>query len=208
MSDEESLELMKRAVSGDQQALTELLEACGPIVRQRLANAISPLWRSAIDEDDVMQVSYMEAFLRIDRFQPSDSGSFTAWLTRIAQNNLRDAIKELEAAKRPNPRRRAELRSPEDSCVALVEMLGATSTTPSRQAAREEAVNAIDHALALLPPDYAKVIRMYDLEGRDAAEVAAAIGRSKGAVFMLRARAHDRLREIIGAASRFFSHPG
>jgi len=208
MSDEESLELMKRAVSGDLQALTELLEACGPIVRQRLANAISPLWRSAIDEDDVMQVSYMEAFLRIDRFQPSDSGSFTAWLTRIAQNNLRDAIKELEAAKRPNPRRRAELRSPEDSCVALVELLGATSTTPSRQAARGEAVTAVDHALALLPPDYAKVIRMYDLEGRDAAEVAAAVGRSKGAVFMLRARAHDRLREVIGAVSQFFSHPG
>ncbi|HEY3242379.1 MAG TPA: sigma-70 family RNA polymerase sigma factor, partial [Phycisphaerae bacterium] len=63
-------------------------------------------------------------------------------------------------------------------------------------------------AIGKLPADYAKVVRMYDLEGRSVAEVAAAVGRSEGAVYMLRSRAHDRLRELLASASRFMSTPG
>jgi DNA-directed RNA polymerase specialized sigma24 family protein len=44
---------------------------------------------------------------------------------------------------------------------------------------------------------------MYDLEGRPVQEVAQALGRSPGAVYMLRARAHRRLSEIMGTASRY-----
>ena len=51
------------------------------------------------------------------------------------------------------------------------------------------------------------MIRLYDLEGRPIAEVAAEMGRSSGAVHMLRARAHDRLRELLGPESAFFTNP-
>jgi DNA-directed RNA polymerase specialized sigma24 family protein len=36
-------------------------------------------------------------------------------------------------------------------------------------------------------------------------EVAKGLGRSKGAVHMLRARAYDRLKELLGSTSLFFS---
>jgi DNA-directed RNA polymerase specialized sigma24 family protein len=39
---------------------------------------------------------------------------------------------------------------------------------------------------------------MFDLEGRPVQQIASALQRSEGAVYMLRARAHDRLREILG----------
>jgi RNA polymerase sigma-70 factor, ECF subfamily len=86
-------------------------------------------------------------------------------------------------------------------------MLGATSLTPSRVVAKEEAGTFLEAALKGLPPDYEKVVRLYDLEGRSIAEVAAALGRSEGATWMVRARAHDRLRESMGGESRFFSTP-
>ena len=67
---------------------------------------------------------------------------------------------------------------------------------------------ALEGALGALPPDYEKVVRMYDLEGKPVREVAAALKRSEGAVWMLRARAHERLKEIMGEAGKFFSMPG
>jgi RNA polymerase sigma-70 factor (ECF subfamily) len=200
-------DLVRRAVNGDPEALTELLEREGPVVRQRIESKIGVAWRSVLDADDVMQVSYMEAFMQIARFQPGGEGAFRAWLSQVAENNMRDAIKSLERAKRPDPRRRVHGPPGEESFVALVELLGVTNSTPSQHAARGEFKSAIDQALSRMPPDYSRVITLYDLEARPAAEVAAVMGRSSGAIFMLRARAHDRLRELLGSSSRFFSTP-
>lgn len=200
-------ELVARAVRGDSEALTDLLEQEGPIVRQRIESSLNSVWRSSFDADDVMQVSYMEAFMQIARFAPAGPGSFRAWLSHIAENNMRDAIKSLERAKRPDPRRRVHGPPGEQSFVALVELLGVTNSTPSQHAARGEFRGVIDSALAKMPADYSRVISLYDLEGRSPQEVAAIMGRSQGAVFMLRARAHDKLREVLGSSSQFFSTP-
>jgi RNA polymerase sigma factor (sigma-70 family) len=77
--------------------------------------------------------------------------------------------------------------------------------TPSHLAADDESRRALADALAKLPAPYAEVVRLHDLEGRPATEIAALLKRSPGAVYMLRARAMDRLRELLGSASRFFS---
>lgn len=196
-----------QAVSGDAEALSRLLEEEGPVVRQRLEPKIGAAWRSVLDVDDVMQISYMEAFLQIGRFTPTGPGAFRAWLTHIAENNLRDAIKSFERAKRPDPRKRLHGPVGQESFVALVEILGVTNTTPSQNAARGELQAAIEKALLQMPSDYAKVIRAYDLEGRGVQEIAHEMGRSSGAIFMLRARAHDRLKDLLGSSSQFFSTP-
>ena len=90
--------------------------------------------------------------------------------------------------------------------VALVDLLGVSSTTPSIHAAKDESAKALDHALKTLPPDYERVVRLYDLGGKAMEDVAREMGRSEGAAYMLRARAHDRLREAMGPAGNFFSH--
>lgn len=196
--------LITSAAAGDRQAMAELLRRHGPQVRQRLAGKISSVWRSSVDEDDIMQVTYMEAFLRITSFVPRHEGSFLAWLTLIAENNLRDAIKSLERAKRPSPKKRVQPNS-DESYTALVEVLGATFTTPSVQAARGELRSALDVAIDKLPPHYATAIRLHDLAGKEIAEVAAELGKSEGAVFMMLARARERLKELLGSESQFFS---
>lgn len=191
--------LVARAVSGDADALGELLYQHGPAIEQNLR--IGRAWRAALDPADVMQVTYLEAFLGIERFDPSRAGAFPAWLQRIAENNLRDAIRGLERQKRPPAEQRAELPVDGDSMMGLCVLLGATTTTPSRIMARGDLQRAVEAAVASLPPDYATVIRRYDLESQSIAQVAAELGRSPGAVHMLRARAHDRLRELLGSTS-------
>lgn len=199
--------LVERATHGDSGALVALLEACAPRVRARIEARIAPHLRASLDADDVMQVTFIEAVMRISRFQDGGASGFQAWLGRLAENNLIDAIRSLEAARRPDPARRVTSgpRAGHESMLALIDMLSGSMTTPSRHAAKGEAISHLELALRSLPKDYERVIRMYDLEGRPMEEVAAQMGRSEGAGYMLRARAHDRLREAMGPAGNFFS---
>ena len=200
MSETDEL-LLTKASHGDDDAMATLLQKYGPQVRRRITGRIADRFRSAFDEDDVMQVTYLEAFLRTDGFAPKGIGGFVAWLTRIAENNLRDAVKELQRAKRP-PRERRVTAVSDDSYVSLLETLGNTTTTASRHAQEHEAKSILESCLRQLPPDYRKVVQLQELEGRPAAEVAETMGRTVGAIYMLRARAHARLLELLPSASR------
>ncbi|MEK6797989.1 MAG: RNA polymerase sigma factor [Planctomycetota bacterium] len=193
--------LVTAAVAGDEAALATLLERHGVAVRQGLS--ISPKWRAALDPDDVMQVTYLEAFLRIETLRQPTPKGFLAWLRCIAENNLRDAIRGLECAKRP--RHRVECGGGGDSYGALLQRISAGSTTPSRAAGAREVQKFVEDALHRIPPDYEKVIRLCELESKTAPEAASILGRSHGAVRMLLARAKDRLREVLGSESAFFS---
>lgn len=192
--------LLTAAAGGDADALAELLRCHGPEVRPRLH--IAAVWRAELDPADVMQVTYLEAFLRIRQLEARTAEGFVAWLAQLAQHNLQDAIKELERQKRPDPRRRVVRPASPDPDSSALDGLGATTQTPSRNAARHESEQALEAALAQLPPTYAQVVRLHDLEGRPVIEVAAALGRSPGAVYMLRARALERLHELLGSESR------
>lgn len=200
--------LLERAAAGDLPALRALLERFGPQVWREIDSQIGAKWRALVDADDVMQVSYLEAFLQISGLEARTPAAFISWLRRIADRNMRDAMRHFERQKRPSPGRRVTAAIGEDSYVAFVELLGATSATPSRHAAGGELRGLIEQALDRLPADYAKAVRLYDLEGADIDKVAAAMGRSAGAVHMLRARAHDMIRTHLGAETDFFTDAG
>ena len=196
-------ELISRAVQGNVDVLSQLLESWAPQMATSLGVRVGVRWRGVLDVEDVLQVTFLEAFLRISQCKASDSRSFHAWLMRIAENNLCDAIRALDRGRRHFPP--APKAPDEDSNTELFNLLTAPSSTPSRRAGRHEIRVVLNAALERLPPDYEKVVRLYDLEGRSAGEVGRALGRSEGAVYMLRARAHDRLRQLLGTESRFFS---
>lgn len=189
--------LLNQAREGDAESLRALLERFGGQVWNAIHADIGPTWRAALDADDVMQVTYMEAFLNVARLAATDEPGFVSWLTRIARNNLRDAIRELGRQKRPSPAQRVHAADGDASSLALLEQLAQTTGTPSRVVASREAAETIRTMLDRMPGDYARVVRMYDLEGRDIAAVAKEMGRSAGAVHMLRSRAHDLLRELL-----------
>lgn len=193
--------LINRAVHGDADALTDLLSEFGPRLEASLH--LGRRWRPLIDVADVMQVTYLEAFIQISRFDPNN-GSFLRWLRTIAANNLRDAIRGLSGRNRPPADRRVSFEAATDSVVELFDLINATTTTPSRVSGRNEIHSLIRGAVERLPADYRSVIEKYDLAGESISDVAAALGRSKGAVHMLRARAHDQLRLMLGAETQFF----
>jgi len=193
-------EALARARAGDLEALAELLEGHAPELGARLAGRIPAAHRAVLAPEDVLQVTYLEAFLRIGSFR-GDASAFAAWLGAIAENNLCDGLRELGRAKRPDSGRRAGPAAEQ----ALLEALGSGATSPTRAAARAEAQARLHAALAELPRDYARAVTLVDLEGRSVEEAAAELARSRGALHMLRLRAHERLRERLGAAERYLS---
>jgi RNA polymerase sigma-70 factor (ECF subfamily) len=193
------------AIAGDRDALTALLERLGPMLESRLRGDIAARWQSVLEVDDVLQVTFLEIFLRITRFEYRGPGSFDAWVTRIAQNNLTDAVRALQQAKQLPPEKRITFQNDADSSLALLNVLGVTSGTPSRKAVAQELHVRVREAVAQLPRDYSRVLTLYDLEAKTADEVAEAMQRTAGAVYMLRARALDYLREALGSESQFGS---
>jgi RNA polymerase sigma-70 factor, ECF subfamily len=197
-------ELLNRAIAGDSRALADLLTRDGLNARAALHTAIPVKWQSLLSLDDVMQQTYAEAVVSFSRFEPRGPGSFAAWLTNLARCTLIDAIRMLEADKRGGNRKRIQPSS-DDSCSNLFDMLCQTMGTPSRFAARHEAAAAIRHAIDQLPDPQKQVVEMYDLMGKPVAEVASAIGRSEGAIYLLRVRAHRRLAELMGAPANYLT---
>ncbi len=197
--------LQRRAAEGDRRALEQLLEHHGPLVRQRLHGRIPRRWQAVLSLDDVMQQTYTDAFVDIARFVPNGESSFIGWLMSLAKCNLLDALKMLQTERRGKRFRRVDLHTAEDSSLLLCEMIGVTRSTPSRRAARVEACGVLKEALQELPDSYRRVVQMYDLDNRPVEEVSETLHRSPGAVYMVRARAHRRLREILGHRSRYLS---
>ena len=197
--------LLHDAVEGDSTALSALLEHFGPRVASHLNGRMASKWRGSIQVEDVMQVTFLEAFLQIEHLEARDSKTFLAWLRRIAENNLADATRGLQAEKRPQPNKRASGLDGSGGFSDLLELLAGAGTTPSRRLARKEAAQLVQAEVERLPRDYRRVLELYDLQGRSGPEVAKEIGRSRGAVHMLRARALDRLREELGPESLFFT---
>jgi len=196
-------ELVKQAVMGNTRALTALLERVGPEVRRRIAPAIPSRWRPMVSLEDLMQETYIDAFLDVHRFHMRGDNSFLSWLMTIARRNLVDALRMLEADKRGQGAR--QVAPTAEDLTALEERLAWTRTTPSRHVARSENRRLLERALEQLPEIYRTVISLYDLQGKSVKEVAAVLQRSPGAVFMLRSRAHRLLSANLGTASLYLS---
>lgn len=196
--------LTKDAVSGDGDALNRLLCRYDPALRARIGPKIDRKHRAVLDVDDVLQVTYMEAFLRISGFRHNGPGSFLAWLSKIAEHNLVDALRGLGAEKRPSPDRRIQPGS-DESYARLLSSLSESGTTPSGHASRNEWRSMIEDALSKLPVDYEKVIRLYYFEGLSAAEIGERLGRTAPAIHMLKGRAFARLGELI-SETQFFGN--
>lgn len=199
--------LLAKAVAGDGDALeTLLLQHFDPLVAA-VAGRIPADLRSALSAEDVVQEAFIVAFERIRAFEPQGTVAFHAWLSRIAENRLLDALKALRSAKRGGGfERLGEVGGGDgDSIVPLLELLATHSRSPSRSAAAHEASAALTAALEGLDPDYRDVLRLRYIEARPVAECAARLGRSEGAVHMLLSRARAALRARMGESSQFFT---
>jgi len=200
----EASEPLARALAGDVSALKLVLTSVHEPVAARVGRRIPPALRRVVDLDDLLQDTYVEVVRGLPRFENRGLPSFERWVCTIALNRLRNIVKAHRTLRRGGNHARVEVdRRLEDSTITLLDVVGGSSWTASRSAARAEAVDAVRAAIADLPSRYRVVVNGVYIEGRLVADVAREIGRTERAVHGLCRRGLRLLRDALHSGSRF-----
>ncbi len=174
--------------------LAQSLERLTPRLRRQIR--IHRQWARLLDVDDVLQVTFTEAFLSLDRVRASGDDELLAWLRSGAENNLRDAVRALSAKRRVDGLARLDPAGGAESEAGFLERLLVATTTPSRTAVANEAQEALRAAVGALPETY-RAVAIGMMTGKNATEQAMEMRRTTGALHMLRARVVERLTAAL-----------
>ncbi len=208
MSDtERQRELIENAVAGDRAALERLMIDHYTPLAQWIRRIPWGRPTEMVDVDDVVQQTFTQVFQYIDRYQQREGITFFAWLTTIAENQMRDAIRAQRRKKRGGDRRRLHRKAGSDCDWAgdLIDVVTGNEHTPSKSLGRREAIQAIQIAIAGLNEEYRRAVQLRYFEGRSLEETANLMGRTTGAVRGLLDRSKKKIRAAMGRASLYLS---
>ena len=187
-------QLVALAKGGDESALERLYCIYGERVRWMIHLRMGKELRSKLDSMDVVQDALIHALNGITDFTYQNEGDFVRWLSKIAENALRDNWDRFHAEKRDvrkevplgNDGRRSNSR--------LSRIPGPiATTTPSVILSREEDLARLEKAIDVLKPEYKEVIVLTKIEGLGYQEIAVRKGKSSEAVRKLVSRAMTAL---------------
>jgi len=146
--------------------------------------------RSKLESMDLAQDVFISALRDLGNFTYKNEGDFLRWLSKIAENRLRDNLDKLHAYKR-DIHKEVQLKSYEpttgDSFVAALGPID--TTTPSVIMSRREDLAKLVKAIDALTSEYKEVIVLTKIEGLSYKEIAESLGKSGDAVRMLVSRA-------------------
>jgi RNA polymerase sigma-70 factor (ECF subfamily) len=191
--------LLQSARAGDNDALGQLLERyrCYLALLARLE--IGRRLRTKVDDGDLVQEVFLQAFRSFPRFRGNTEGELLAWLRRILATVLANQCRRFLGTQGRNLRLEEELADILDrSSQSLGQPLQTQGSTPSEHMVRQERAVLLANALDQLPAAYREVIILAELEGRPFPEVAQRLGRSVDSVKNSWARALVRLKRILG----------
>jgi RNA polymerase sigma-70 factor (ECF subfamily) len=178
---EEDLIAVNRVLAGDKSAFE--------ILQKRYKRIISSLIRRMVrnedDVDDLIQETFIKAYNALSTFQ---SGySFSAWLYRIASNTCIDFLRKRRfdtiSINNPMP------SSDEEQTLDIHD----STYLPDVNLLNEERKKALNEAIANLPENYRKIIKLRHEEELDYNQIADILGIPLGTV-----KAHlFRARKIL-----------
>lgn len=190
-------QLIKAAQTGDEQAMTELVNSHAEQLQEFIRTELGGRLRQRLESQDVMQQVYMEALKSIGKFIDRGEGSFFAWLRQIAKNRICDVDRKAFQTQRRGGEVRVADLGKDESMLGLLDELSGSITTPSRAADRADHIRLLAKAMADLSDDHREVIQLRYLRQLNVAQTAERMKRSERAVRSLSVRALLQLRERL-----------
>jgi RNA polymerase sigma-70 factor (ECF subfamily) len=204
----EQRELVRRAVAGDTEALERLLLFHGEAVANHIRPKLAGPMQSVLSVEDILQETYFRAFQQIERFEPKTDQSFLAWLKTIAESRIIDAIKHQRRKKRGGEMRRVDGAANvfHTTVAELMNVLAdGSDRSPSKLVATDEAVQAMQVAIASLPAEQRQAVLLRYFGQKSLDEAGAEMDRSPEAVRGLLRRAKQALRARMQRTSLWLS---
>lgn len=196
---EDTAELVRRAQTGDVDALNDLFaryhSQMVEIARRRIGRRVG----SKEEPDDLAQTTFREATRDFKKYEYRGEGSLVRWLVQILENKIRDKAEFYAASKRdmkletaldaPLDRNNPDSRGMEPEAKDL---------SVTRQVQRDERFEILRKALVELSPEHREAITLVFFQGLPLREAGQRMGgRSEDALRMLLRRAEAKLREIL-----------
>ena len=183
-------ELVVLAQDGDNSALDQLCRVYGERVHRIVRFRMGTELRGKLESMDLVQDAFVAAVRDLGDFKYQNDGDFLRWMSKIAENRIRDNLKRLHADKRDICREvPIDHRVPTagDNCPRMPELI--RTTTPSVIMSVSEELDKLENAMNLLKPEYREVIVLNQIEGLSLKKIGDRLGKSPDAVRMLAARA-------------------
>ena len=180
----EDKKLIEQSSMGDREAFRGLVDR----YQGRLLRLVSQIVRSREDAEDIVQESFVKAYLSLNSFR--GQSSFYTWMYRIAFNMAIDF-------KRKVARRGGEAAPLEDieKKGALVDL--PVTQSPSDAVYRKEQAHSIQKALEELTEEHRAVIVLREIDGLSYDDIARVTGVTVGTVMSRLHYARKRLQKTL-----------
>lgn len=199
VGNEKTQHLVALAKDGDQTALNQLCCVYGERVRRIIRFRLDRKLRSKLDSVDVVQDVLLLAMGGLNNFTYRSEGDFLRWLSRIAENKIRDIFDEFHAEKRDIRKEIPFKEQRRSSGGTMGAVLGPMRVpTPSVIMCKKESLDRLEKALDELKPEYREVVVLKRIEGLSYDEIGERLGKTAKAVSMLMYRAMTALTIAYG----------
>lgn len=184
---EEDRELVELTQSGDSRAFETLMRRYTP----PLSRYLHRFMRDPHDIEDVVQETFIKAYMAINRFRRDST--FSTWIVRIGTNTAKDSL----ALRQRQGLELSKLGDEDDDSKTMMEAR-ADLDTPESRLETKEALALLEAALEKLPEEQRISFELRELEGLSYSEIG---GQMQVPVGTVRSRIH-RARVTLAAALR------
>jgi RNA polymerase sigma-70 factor, ECF subfamily len=194
-------DLMDRAMRGEESARHALLDLHRNDLRRMVQARLDPRINVRVDASDVVQDALIDAWRRLDGYLRDRPLPFLPWLRQIVGDRIIDTHRRHISSKCRGIQREERLEISDESADVLARQLFTSDMSPSNVLERKEVQARLKQALLALPPKDREILIIRHIEQLSAAEIAARLGITEGAVKARLLRALLRLRGQMGSES-------
>ncbi len=178
LTEQENDELIQQAQAGDEQALAQLFDYYRPKLLRMIQLRMDPSLRARIDEDDVLQDTFIELARKIREYSRVGELPFFLWLRMTAGETLFKLYHKHVDVKMRTAKREIGIfqRVPNASTFFLASKLVGRFTSVDRNLIREEVHQKLQSALNQLETEDRELLAMRYYEELTSDEIAMTMG--------------------------------
>ncbi len=178
LTEKETVELIQQAQAGDEQALAQLFDSYRPRLLRMIQLRMDPSLKARIDEEDVLQDTFIELSRKIRKYSSIGKLPFFLWLRMTAGETLVDLYRKHVGVEMRSAKREIGIfhRVPNASTFFLASKLAGRFTSVDRNMIQEEVHQKLHNALNQLETEDREILAMRHYEGLTSDEIAMAMG--------------------------------
>ncbi len=170
-------DLIREALDGNSESFSQLVER----FQSRLFSSMVQIVGSYDEAEDVVQDSFVQAYLKLDSFQ--GNSKFFTWLYRIAFNNALSRQRRKRPELSVDQNRELTGSDPEDRVEA-----------PDEPLLREERVSLVHRGLQMLTDEHRHILVLREMDEMSYEDIADLLSINIGTVRSRLSRARTQLR--------------